>query len=136
MKNKTTKIFGIVYSVLGLLFAMIPFLIVPVCTKKMPNGLPMPCFYTGNIEVLLGGILFGLGILVFFAKDRIMRVLLGLFTLVIGFLCLAYPLFIIGGCRKIDMRCHIYSFPALYLVSGIIMFIAIVFTLISLKKDK
>lgn len=134
MSNKLQKIFAAGFALFGLFFAAIPFHISPVCTQRMPNGMPMPCYYTGRAEVILGFILFALGILAFFIGKKIVQIILSALMIVVGFFGIAFPLFITGGCKNPLMACHVHSFPLIYLSSGFIICMAACYLYLLIKK--
>ncbi len=131
MSSKGMKVFGIVFVVLGVLWTLLPFHIAPVCTKLMANGMPMPCKQTGRIEVILACVLIALGVLVFFIGNRGVQRILGLLAGIAGLLGIAFPLFITGGCKSPMMACHVHAFPALYLISGLVLVLAIIHVFVS-----
>ena len=48
------KIFSFASIILGLIMALTPFLIFPVCDGMKPDGTPMNCFYSGMFIASMG----------------------------------------------------------------------------------
>ncbi len=48
------KVFSILNAILGILTALTPFILFPVCSGMKPDGTHMPCFNTGIIITVIG----------------------------------------------------------------------------------
>jgi hypothetical protein len=140
MKNKTTA--GIIVVSLGVLIAIIPQAIFPVCTDKIEllNGksLFMKCHWTAMTELLIGMLIVFDGILLIIFKKTETCIVLNIMLFLLGFTALLLPTTVIGMCESPAMPCGIGTEPALIVVSIIIMIFGLgnVFSQISSLKDE
>lgn len=123
MKNK--KAAGIVIIVLGMLIALIPKSIFPVCTNmiELINGksLCMKCHWTAMAELLIGGLIVFSGILLILFKKYETRLALSIMLFLLGLTALLIPTSVIGMCETATMACRVGTEPALIVVSVVIM---------------
>lgn len=132
MKNRISL--SITYVVLGVLLALIPTVIFPVCVSEKK----MSCFYTGRAEVGLGLLIIILGIAYIFFKSSELRAGISLSIVGISALVALFPLKITGLCKMSDMACRIGTLPGLVVIAIIIAAVSLVnfVFLVFLKKDK
>lgn len=128
MKDK--KAAGIFAIMIGVLVALIPEVIFPVCTGmiELINGkaLYMKCHWTAMAELLVGGFIVFDGILLIIFKKYETRIALSIILFLFGLAVLLIPTLIIGMCDTATMDCRVGTEPALIVVSVIIMAISIV----------
>ncbi|MDP4091262.1 MAG: DUF4418 family protein [Bacillota bacterium] len=127
MKNKPTV--GIITVVLGMLIALIPKVIFPVCTNmiELINGksLFMRCHWTAVVELLIGMLIIFDGIFFILFKSHETRIALSIMMFLFGLSALLIPTAVIGMCETVTMKCRVGTEPALIVVSVIIMVIGI-----------
>jgi hypothetical protein len=130
MKNKF--IFGIAVIIIGLLIALGPQTLFPVCEAE---EMIMKCFWTARAELGAGLViaLLGLATLLFpsIQTRRGFFIAIGLNAL----LALFIPSILIGVCAGKHMRCHALTLPALLVLSAVLLALAIVNSLL-LEKTK
>lgn len=132
MKNRVLS--SAVYIVLGILLVLTPTVLLPTCNSE---SMKMACYYTGRAEIGLGILIIILGgILFVFSKEEI-REGISIAQIGIGVLILLYPTKIIGLCGMSDMDCRVQTFPALIVISVILIVVSVVNILyITRKKQK
>ena len=127
MKNKPTA--GIIAIALGVLVALIPIAIFPVCTDRIElmNGkaLFMKCHWAAMAELLVGILIVFDGILNIGFKKRETRSALGIMLFLFGLTALLIPTAVIGMCESPAMACRVGTEPALIVVSVITMVVGI-----------
>jgi uncharacterized membrane protein len=127
MKNKPTA--GIIAIALGVLVALIPKVIFPVCTNmiELTNGktLFMKCHWTGRVEILVGILIVFDGILLIVFKKHETRIALSIMLLIFGLTTFLIPTVVIGMCETVTMKCRVGTEPALIVMSVIIMAVGI-----------
>lgn len=133
---------GIIAIVLGVLIALIPQVIFPVCTDKIEllNGktLFMKCHWTAMAELLVGILIVFDGILIIGFKKHETRLALSVMLFLLGLTSLLISTVVIGMCATATMPCQVGTEPALIVVSVITMVVGIgnIFFLISsIKKE-
>lgn len=133
----------------GILLALIPTIIFPVCTALRPNGTPMSCYYTKHMMIYLGSLIAVLGLLPFVIKKDIMLKISHASGVIIPVLCLlaikrVIPLgnmkelgWQVSMCRMKDMVCNTHTWPALstvLIVLAVINVILFVYLIYSKKE--
>ncbi len=103
-------------ALIGILLALMPFVLSPVCTKLMPNGMPMPCHYSAWLVTVLGIVLTVLALL----RPLIRRRALTLGTILIAIVALILILFVPTGTIPLKLPglpqfglCHHQGMPCL-----------------------
>ncbi|MDR3237502.1 MAG: DUF4418 family protein [Spirochaetia bacterium] len=119
---KKRLIFGIPQIAIGLLIAVGPAALFPVCETAHGahgvHGMMMKCHWTMRAELGIGLVIAVLGILnILFSSGRV-RLGLSLSLLLNGFLLLLVPTALIGVCGG-HMACHTLTMPALSVLSVI-----------------
>lgn len=126
------KLFGLAYILLGVLVAIGPKTLFPVCPVEEKV---MKCHWTGQAMLVVGGLLVLLGIVALcIAKSKDANLITSLMAAGCGIAVLAFPMGIIGGCGKDTMLCRTTAFPMLYLLGGIVIVAALVHIWVSVKK--
>ena len=123
MKNK--KAVGIIAIMLGVLVALIPKVIFPVCTDmiELINGktLYMKCHWSAMAELLIGWLTVFNGILILVFKRHETQIALSIMLILLGLAALLIPTIVIGMCKAPTMACRVGTKPALIVMSVIIM---------------
>lgn len=118
------KMFGAFIALLGFLLAITPIYIFPTCSEMITtvsgSTLPMKCFWSGRAELGIGSLIFAGGILTIFFSSLQAKLAISLMLFMSSLLALAVPAFLIGGCQIEMMACQLTTFPAVYVLSGII----------------
>lgn len=129
------KFLAVLLLVLGVLIAVTPRYIFPVCEYKglrmMTQGggyTPMRCFYTGRAELGLGLLTVLLSIFLLLSTQRETQIYLSLSLALVFSLSLLIPFWLIGICQGPTMPCRVGTWPALLLEGGF----GLVFSLLSL----
>jgi len=106
---------GAAAIVLGLLIALGPQLLFKVCEPMSGNF--MKCHWTAQAEIGIGALIAALGIaLTLFAAPKT-RLGLVIGILLSGILALLIPHVLIGGCSMDSMPCRKIAFPAITVIS-------------------
>lgn len=132
MKTKPTV--GIIAIGLGILVALIPEVIFPVCTDmiELVNGktLFMKCHWTARSELVIGLLIIFDGILLIGFRKREVSTALSIMLFLLGLSGLLIPTALIGMCKTDAMPCRVGTEPALIVASTIVMVLGIGNTLI------
>lgn len=118
MKNRVFSGGGVI--VLGLLIALGPQFLFKVC--PVVEGMFMKCHWSARAEIGIGGpLIAGLGTaLIFFASPHIrLGLTIGIFLS--GVLALLIPHVLIGGCAMHSMACRKAAFPAITVLSILLL---------------
>ncbi|MDR1470659.1 MAG: DUF4418 family protein [Spirochaetaceae bacterium] len=121
MKNRIIS--GGSVIVFGLLIALGPQFLFKVC--PVVDGMYMKCHWSARAEMGIGGpLIAGLGIaLIFFASPKI-RLGLTIGVFLAGVLALLIPHTLIGGCSMHSMPCRKVAFPAITVISILLLIAA------------
>lgn len=133
MKNRI--VFGGLTTILGLLIALIPAFIFPVCDV---GDMPMKCHWSAQAELGVGIIIFVLGILLIAFKSKHFQLGISIASILNGIFALVIPNILIGMCVKEHMKCRSLTSPALSVVSVLIIVINIINIVLiyrAIKKD-
>jgi hypothetical protein len=132
MKNRIIAGGGVI--ILGLLIALGPQFLFKVC-EPTAEGAFMRCHWSAQAEIGIGGpLIAGLGIaLILFADPRIrLGLTIGIFLS--GVLALLIPHTLIGGCSMHSMACRKVAFPAITVLS-ILLLIGMAFNTLFLARE-
>lgn len=113
MKNRISL--SIIFIVLGVLIAVGPLFIFPVCTLGGKDM--MKCGYTARAELGIGAIITILGIGYYFLKSIPARFTASFAILLNGIVALLIPTVLIGVCDMHTMHCHMITLPSLVALS-------------------
>jgi hypothetical protein len=117
MKNRIIS--GTVTIALGLLIAFGPQFIFKVCDTT-EEGFPR-CHWSAQAEIGMGMVLAALGgCFMVFAEQKI-RFGLTISVLLISIIALLIPHSLIGGCSMMSMACRRVAFPALSVISILLL---------------
>lgn len=138
MRNRL--IFGGLFTGLGILVMVVPFLILPVCDGQvlLANGssVPMKCHWMAQAELGTGAVLAVIGLFCLVFRDPKARYGLALAALPVAGLVGALPSFLIGVCKNPQMPCHAGTYPALMILSGLIALIALQALLLYARESR
>jgi hypothetical protein len=123
---KGSKILGVVVAACGLLVALVPTVILPVCQElietKAGTFVPMRCHYTAQAEILVGGLLAFVGAIIFaYGHKPETRGILSAVVLALGSGVVLIPTILIGTCKNPMMDCNVGAKPALILLGALTM---------------
>jgi hypothetical protein len=117
MKNQL--FFGISFVALGLLIAIGPYTLFPVCEAM--GDMVMRCFWTRRASLGVGLLIAALGALAAVFKPAQVRLGLGIGVFLNSALALLVPTALIGVCDHAHASCRILALPALAVLSGILL---------------
>lgn len=127
MKNKVS--ISIIYILLGVLIALAPTIIFPVCSGEMK----MSCAYTEKAEIGLGVLIAVLGGISFFLSEKV-RAGISIAVAGIGILSVLIPTVLIGVCGSSMMKCNVATRPLLVVLGVLTILVAVINTVYLLKK--
>ena len=128
------KILFILNALLGVVLALTPFVLFPVC-GPMPNGKYMMCHYSGIFITGMGALIVVLSLLALWGhRQRWVAPLSGVLSIVAALLSYLVPMRIVvignkatmgwecGLCKAADMACHTATMPTVtVLVSALVL---------------
>ena len=127
------KILFILNALLGVVLALTPFVLFPVC-GPMPNGKYMMCHYSGIFITGMGALIVVLSLLALWGHRKWAASLSGVLSIVAALLSYLVPMRIVvignkatmgwecGLCKAADMACHTVTMPAVtVLVSALVL---------------
>jgi glucose uptake protein GlcU len=131
---KKRLVFGIPPLVIGLLIAIGPQTLFPVC--EVMGEMVMHCHWTAQAELGIGLViaLLGLAGIIFSSKD--LRLGLSISLFLNGLLALLVPSVLIGVCPGAHMPCHILTLPALSVLSALLVVISVINGIVLFKDRK
>ncbi len=154
---KKNIILGSVLIILGLLIAVGPQTIFPVCGAKATTDSSqsmsenmnmfsegnagaaamspkkMACNYTAKAELGAGGFIAILGVLFLILKDDKTRLGIGIASALQGILVILYPTVLMGVCGSVHMGCNAVTRPALVIL-GVITLLISGYAIVSYQK--
>lgn len=122
---------GVVLFILGLLIAVGPHTIFPVCEAMGDNY--MKCHWTAQAVSGIGLSIAFLGVLLIILTPKQIRLGISLAILPNAILVTVIPNVLIGVCNNIHMNCHALTLPALN-VLGVLTLLAVVINIWYLWK--
>jgi hypothetical protein len=132
MKNRIISGGGVIVA--GLLIALGPQFLFKVC-PIMGDSI-MKCHWSAQAEIGVGGLIAALGAaLVIFAAPQI-RLGLTIGVFLSGILALLIPHVLIGGCLMHSMACRKITFPAITVISVLLLIGAVLNGLYLARKKK
>ena len=127
MKN---KILAVITAVLGLLAAIGPRTIFPVCSAA---EMKMKCYYTANAELAVGIIAALIGIAIILIDKNKAKLVLSAVQAVLGLVIILIPTAIIGVCGSPMMHCVSATKPALIVIGALVTLISVILALLTLR---
>lgn len=89
-KDKYLKVISLIQAIMGLILALMSFVLVPVC-GPMKNGMHMSCYYTGILVTVAGVILLVLGLVNYYIDQKMWNKLVAFIQIVIAALSYMIP---------------------------------------------
>jgi hypothetical protein len=125
---------GVAAIVLGLLISLGPQFLFKVCEPMGENF--MNCHWTAQAEIGVGALIAALGIaLTLFASPKT-RLGLVIGILLSGILALLIPHILIGGCSMPSMPCRKIAFPAITVISILLLISGLFYTVYLARKKE
>lgn len=152
MKTLKNKSVNILVLLLGVILALTPFVIAPVC-PPMANGMRMSCYYSGLLATGVGIGIIVTSLISIFVNNKIINVILSIINIIAGISVHLIPNKIIkisigmgkdgnprfmGYCMKDSMECIKHNTFTIVSVLGIsIAIISLIYVVyVSIKKEK
>lgn len=114
--------FGIFLILAGVLIAVVPQFIVPVCENAVHTAsggsVPMKCFWTARAELGTGALIAFCGLLLCICRNAGARFGIAAVAAAASLLALAFPSMLIGMCGAETMPCRIGTLPGLILLGS------------------
>ena len=83
---------GALNALLGLVLALTPFWLAPVCSKMAPHGGPMKCYYSGLFIVGMGAVVVAVALFALLRRGRGWAAVLAAFAAIVAAIaCLLVP---------------------------------------------
>lgn len=131
---KKDKIIGIIYCIIGLLVALGPKFIFPVCAGLKDDGTPMKCFYTSRVMICIGIGVIMFGIMLMLLKEKTAKLVCSIGILFLSMMTYLTANVLIGVCNTVTMRCRMLTLPALNIISLVSLIVCIVHICLTLKN--
>ncbi len=152
MKTLKNKSVNVIVLLLGVILALTPFVIAPVC-PPMANGMRMSCYYSGLLATGVGIGIIVTSLISIFVNNKIINVILSIINIIAGICVHLIPNKIIkisigmgkdgnprfmGYCMKDSMECIKHNTFTIVSVLGIsIAIISLIYVVyVSIKKEK
>ncbi|MDR0403697.1 MAG: DUF4418 family protein [Treponema sp.] len=132
MKNRIIS--GGAAIVFGLLIALGPQFLFEVCPPMMGGGF-MRCYWAARAEIGVGVLIAALGLASFFFASSKVRAGLTIGIFLSAVLALLIPHALIGGCSSLSMQCRKIAFPAITVIT-ILLIIGAAAHLVYLTRKK
>jgi hypothetical protein len=126
------RIIGIVFTVLGLLIALGPQFLFKVCGPK--GDMIMKCYWSARAEIGVGAVISALGIALIVITCLKIRIGLVIGIILSGVNALLIPHALIGGCAMDSMPCRKIAFPAITVISILLLVGAGIYTAYLARK--
>jgi hypothetical protein len=128
------RIIGIVVIALGLLIALGPQFLFKVCPGPI-DDIYMKCHWSAQAEIGIGAVIvaFGIALIIFTSAKIQLGLTIGVFLS--GVLALLIPHVLIGGCPMHTMDCRKITFPAITVIS-VLLLIGMAFNAVYLFRKK
>jgi hypothetical protein len=130
-KEKKFRIIGVVLLICGLLIAIGPWTVFPVCEY---GNTTMKCHYTADAEIVVGVMIALLGLLLFFAKSAETKIVIGIAEVGLGVFAVLLVTSLTGMCPSTTMECHILAEPMLKILGIVVAVLGAVLVYLGLKK--
>ena len=126
------RIIGIVFIVPGLLLALGPQFLFKVC--PVMDDLFMKCHWTAQAEIGIGAVIAALGVAMVLFANLKTRLGLTIGILLSAIHALLIPHVLIGGCAMESMPCRKIAFPAITVISILLLIGGAFYTLHLARK--
>lgn len=133
---KRDRIIGIIYCILGLLIALGPKVLFPVCAGLKDDGTPMKCFYTSQVTIGLGMGIIMFGLMIMLLKEKSGKLVSSIGVLFLTMMTYLVPNALIGVCKTETMACRMLTLPALNIISLVSLIVSTIHIVLTLKEDK
>ncbi len=120
--EKDGKIFSVLYVILSVLLIVGPQSIFAVCEV---GEKPMKCYWSTRAMIALAVLQIAVAVLFFMADAIQTKRALSILTIVTGAMVIWVPAKLIGGCGMKTMACQSLTFPAFYLIGGLLIVSAV-----------
>jgi len=129
---KTRIITGVTVIVLGLLLALGPQFLFKVCQPM--EDIYMKCYWSARAEIGTGAViaLLGIGLIVFACNKIRLGLVIGIFLSAVN--ALLIPNVLIGGCPMDNMPCRKIAFPAITVISILLLIVTGVYIVVLAKQ--
>ncbi|MGD0817621.1 MAG: DUF4418 family protein [Methanomassiliicoccales archaeon] len=126
------KIIGVVLIILGILIAVGPWTIFPVCNN---GDSTMACHYTAEAEIIVGSLVALLGLVLIIVNSAEAKIVVGIIGIASGIWTILVPTVLIGVCASDMMNCVKESKPALIALGAVTILVSLVLIMLVRKKD-
>lgn len=133
---KKDKIIGAIYCIIGLLIALGPKFLFPVCAGLKDDGTPMKCFYTSQVTIGLGMGIVMFGLILMLLKEKTAKIVSSAGVLFLTVMTYLIPNVLIGVCKTDTMRCRMLTLPSLNIISLVALIVCAVHIVLTLKENK
>ncbi|MFH1328583.1 MAG: DUF4418 family protein [Candidatus Bathyarchaeota archaeon] len=136
--------FGIAGIVLGIIVAILPYYLLPVCGMADPPKMletargmfvPMKCSYMAGAEVALGSMIALVGAVLIVTRTSDAKRWVSFVGIILGIFVILVPWYLIGACMTPTMPCVVGTRPGLT-VMGVLVIIVNVVGMWMLGKEK
>ena len=103
-------------------------------TLANETQIPMKCHWTARAEIAIGIPVLPLGIALFFSRQKSVRRLIGILTLVMGAVGALLPTVLIGVCKTAGMSCNTVMSPSILLTCIGVVLVGILVFFLSLER--
>ncbi|OPY30992.1 MAG: hypothetical protein A4E32_01974 [Methanomassiliicoccales archaeon PtaU1.Bin124] len=112
VQGRSTIIIAILLSIIGILIALGPWTIFPVCDSGAST---MICHYTAEAEIIIGSLVVLAAVPLVFLKRAESIIVIGLMEAALGVWTILVPTALLGLCKPSFMECQTIGGPALTL---------------------
>lgn len=114
------------HIVMGLGIAIGPYTVFQVCDTSEKI---MKCWWSVRAVTALGILLIVAGIFSLLFKEKAALAAISLYNIATSVMVILIPSVLIGGCMKETMPCRSLTFPAIYVMAGIVILFNILFNI-------
>jgi len=132
-KGRSTKLFAIILIIIGILVAVGPWTIFPVCDNGQST---MICHYTALAEIIVGSMIVLLAIPLFVIKKADLMLLIGLGEAGLGVWAILVPTMLFGLCGSQFMECRTIGGPMLMLWGVLTILVSLIIIMKGWKGRK
>lgn len=141
---KINKIFSLINIIWGILLALTPFIIFPVCSELKDNGTYMNCFYSGTFITIMGILIIIFSVINFYGKYSYLSLLNYIISLLCGVMCYLVPnkIIEISGegwacslCGNPEHACRAATMPVIYVIVILVIIVNVTGLIINFVKE-